>query len=250
MPFPAAAEDFTIVVLPDTQNYSDDNQETFFMDQTDWIVGNKDTLNIVYVAHVGDIVNTASSTAQYDNAIAAMSLLEVPSTGLPDGIPYGVVPGNHDSPTTNYNLAKYFGVSRYSSKGYYGGSYDSDNEDNYTMFSAGGIDAYYRLRRYHNTSFHIDPHGTSISSGTTDTGVIPDAGVWYNFKIQTEDMGSETEIKAKVWADDGITIEPDWQVICYDDNSSTRLTAGTIGVWSYHQGSKYWDDLAVGLIVP
>jgi hypothetical protein len=33
-------------------------------------------------------------------------------------------------------------------------------------------------------------------------------------------------------------------VEAYDD-TVTRLSAGTIGLWSYHKGSKYWDDLLV-----
>ena len=135
----ASAEDFAIVVLPDTQNYSDDNPDTYFRAQTQWIVENKDTLNIVYVAHEGDIVNSATTETQWQNADAAMSLLEDPiETGLADGIPYGVVPGNHDSPTVYYN--QYFGIDRFTGRTYYGGSYDSDNNDNYTLFSAGGMD--------------------------------------------------------------------------------------------------------------
>jgi len=132
-------EDFMVIALPDTQMYSDDNPDTYFIGQTQWIVDNHDTSNIVYVAHMGDIVNTWNSTAQWDNADAAMSLLENPATtGLTDGIPYGMVPGNHDTPTTQYN--NYFGVSRFDGRGYYGGHYSTTNDNNYTLFSAGGLD--------------------------------------------------------------------------------------------------------------
>jgi len=132
-------EDFTVIALPDTQNYSDDNPDTYFIGQTQWIVDNHDTSNIVYVAHEGDIVNSAGDTNQWDRADAAMSLLENPATtGLTDGIPYGMVPGNHDEPTANYNL--YFGVSRFSGRGYYGGHYGTTNDNNYTLFSASGMD--------------------------------------------------------------------------------------------------------------
>jgi hypothetical protein len=133
-----AGEDFTIIVLPDTQNYST-SYPGIFASQTQWIVSNRVAENIVYVAHEGDIVNNAGSATEYDNADAAMDLLENPiTTGLPDGIPYGVVPGNHDDPTTNYNL--YFGVSRFNGRSYYGGGYNGNNDSNYTLFSAGGMD--------------------------------------------------------------------------------------------------------------
>ena len=62
-------------------------------------------------------------------------------------------------------------------------------------------DAYYRLRRYNNGgSFRLSPHGTSITSGVTDSGVVPAAGQWYRFEIEVADTGSATTIKAKIWA--------------------------------------------------
>lgn len=108
-------------------------------------------------------------------------------------------------------------------------------------------DAYYRLRRHGSNSFHISPHGTTIR-GKTDTGVVPVPNVWYRFVIIVEDTETRTEIRAKVWPD-GTTEPADWQVNAYD-NSPTRLTSGTIGVWSYSSGSKYWDDLAVNELTP
>jgi lysophospholipase L1-like esterase len=138
-----SAEDFTIMVLPDTQMYSD-NYPEIFQAQTQWIVDNKNTLNIVYVAHEGDIVEHAGDESEWINADNAMNLLD---TAM---IPYGVVPGNHDLPTTNYNI--YFGVSRFSGRSYYGGSYDSDNDDNFTLFNAGGMDFVVVNLNYNNSA--------------------------------------------------------------------------------------------------
>ena len=45
---PAAAQDFSIVVLPDTQNYST-SYPNIFSAQTQWIANNKDALNIVFL---------------------------------------------------------------------------------------------------------------------------------------------------------------------------------------------------------
>ncbi len=109
-------------------------------------------------------------------------------------------------------------------------------------------DAYYRLRREKGNAFHISPHGTSISGGTTDTGVIPEAGEWYRFRVQVVNTEIRTEIRAKVWAVGDPEPEA-WQADCWDD-SATRLSAGTIGVWSLGPGSSYWDDLAVEIIAP
>jgi hypothetical protein len=134
-----ASDEFTIVVLPDTQYYSDDDPEVIFRAQTQWIVDNQTALNIVYVAHEGDIVNLANQTSQWQNADAAMDLLDLAE------IPYGVLPGNHDQDpngnpdgTTNYNA--YFGTARFSGKPYYGGHHGDDNDNNYALFTAGGMD--------------------------------------------------------------------------------------------------------------
>jgi hypothetical protein len=68
-------------------------------------------------------------------------------------------------------------------------------------------DAYYRLRRSgYGDTFHLSPHGTTITRGTTDTGLVPDRNVWYRFRIQVEDAGTWTAIRAKVWAEG--TTEP------------------------------------------
>ena len=138
---PANDQKFSIIVLPDTQNYSQ-YYPALYTDQTQWIVNNRISLNIVYVGHVGDIVNTANSITQYDNADVAMSLLEDPdTTGLADGIPYGMLPGNHDllyASPLRYN--DYFGVSRFSGRAYYAGHYGSDNYNNYSLISIGGMD--------------------------------------------------------------------------------------------------------------
>ena len=134
----ALMSDFTVIGLPDTQYYSDGDPD-IYMNQTQWIVDNRNNLNIVHVAHEGDIVQDPGEEEQWNNADEAMSLLESDTAFHPDGIPYSVLPGNHDQPTVLYN--QYFGVSRFQGRGYYGGSYDEDdNDNNYTLFSAEGMD--------------------------------------------------------------------------------------------------------------
>ena len=135
----ASPAEFTIVVLPDTQNYSY-RYPGIYVSQTQWIVDNQAALNIAFIPHEGDLVATADSKKHWRRASVAMSLLESAITPLhPDGIPYSVLPGNHDQPTDLYN--QYFGVSRFQGRDYYGGSYEPDkNDNNYTHFSAEGMD--------------------------------------------------------------------------------------------------------------
>jgi len=137
VPVPNLGEDFTLIALPDTQFYSR-WLPSIYISQTQWIADNQEALNIAYTVHLGDIVNTAEDISEWDDADTAMSLLENPLPGLPYGVPYGVVPGNHDYPTTNYN--NFFGVPRFTGRAYYGGYYGVNNDNNYTYFSAAGID--------------------------------------------------------------------------------------------------------------
>lgn len=157
----ATARDFTFVVLPDTQFYARDYPEIFYS-QTDWIVDQKDSRNIAFTTQVGDCVQSGNgSQIQWDRADTAFDTLEDPfATGLPDGMPYGIAPGNHDqSPlgaprsggdegTTTRLYNETFGVDRFEGRSYYGDHYDfgdpvryaNNNDNHYELFSAGGMD--------------------------------------------------------------------------------------------------------------
>ena len=101
--------------------------------------------------------------------------------------------------------------------------------------------AYYSLRNVGTSGFRVGAQGTAISGGVTDSGVVPSPGAWYRFRCRVRDIGTHTEIQARIWPDgDG---EPNgWTIDCYDD-SVGRLTAGTVGVYASGAGSQYWDDL-------
>lgn len=124
------APEFTIIALPDTQHYSE-AFPAIYTSQTQWIVDNKQARNIVFVTHEGDIVEHYNLTTEWDRANASMSLL--------DGVvPYGMGPGNHDQPTTLFN--QYFPYTRYLSQPWYGGHYQNLNDNNFELFSGGGMD--------------------------------------------------------------------------------------------------------------
>jgi hypothetical protein len=133
-----ASINFTIIALPDTQNYAS-GYPTIFTNQTQWIVDHKDALNIVYVTNEGDITN-GGSDLEFQRADAAYDLLENPiTTQLPYGIPYTIIQGNHDHATNLFNT--YFNYTRFEGRTYYGGHYPATkNDNNYANFSAGGMD--------------------------------------------------------------------------------------------------------------
>jgi hypothetical protein len=129
---------FTLVALPDTQYYAsqtDGGTIEMFEAQTQWIVNNKTTRNIVYTTHLGDLVNNPNNPDQWKRASGAIGRLEAGSAA------YGLAIGNHDGgplDTGLYNQT--FGFSRFIDRPYFGGHADGDNDNNFGLFSAGSLD--------------------------------------------------------------------------------------------------------------
>ena len=134
-----ANEAFTLVLLPDTQFYSEKYPETYIA-QTMWIRERAKADNFKFVIGLGDIVQNAHVEKEWLNAYEASHIL--------DGVvPYSSVPGNHDlvvkdkvitRDSTLFN--KYFGVSRYEKEPWYGGHWQATNDNNFCKFQAAGRD--------------------------------------------------------------------------------------------------------------
>lgn len=142
--------EFSIVVLPDTQYYTSEKhggKKEMFFAQTDWIVKNAVKEKIAYVVHLGDITDDGEKyLVQWENAAEAMYRLEKPQPGYPQGIPYGMAVGNHDQTKSQYPLSgqtdlynKYFGISHFKDKKWYGGHYRNNNDSHYDLFTATGV---------------------------------------------------------------------------------------------------------------
>lgn len=125
---------FTVVLLPDTQNYSEKFPDTYVA-QTLWIRERRKDDNIKFVIHLGDIVQTPTKRPEWENANRAMRLL--------DGVvPYSMAPGNHDMvvkgrDSTLYN--KYFPPARFKDRKWYGGHMGETNDNNFCFFEASGM---------------------------------------------------------------------------------------------------------------
>ncbi|MEM6293483.1 MAG: LamG-like jellyroll fold domain-containing protein [Myxococcota bacterium] len=154
-------DDFTIVVLPDTQYYSDVDSPNagspdYFSDQTQWVRDNRETYDIRAVIHNGDIVNNGDEAQEWAIADAAMSLLETPEPGLPYGIPYGLSVGNHDQAPTGSDgdttlFNDVFGVERFADRSYYGGHVGETNDDNWVRVRVGELDIVLVSLKYDTT---------------------------------------------------------------------------------------------------
>ncbi|MEN8126406.1 MAG: metallophosphoesterase [Planctomycetota bacterium] len=131
----AVLGEVTVVVVPDPQKYSlnlptadyPEGIGVIFSAQTEWIVTNSETMNIVFTSYVGDMVDNGPDLAQWDIADSAMGVLDV------SGVPYGVCIGNHDThygysadPYQDFdsaatNFITVFGLARFAGKIWYHG---------------------------------------------------------------------------------------------------------------------------------
>lgn len=136
---------FTIVVIPDTQHYLSNiagGRLAMFTAEINWIKSNKTSKNIVYVLGVGDINQYGDrEPSEWVDAKNGYYSLEA------SNIPYGLAVGNHDQWPQDYPLTgatneynRWFGVSHFSSKPYYGGHYGGNNDSHYDLFTASGQD--------------------------------------------------------------------------------------------------------------
>ena len=101
----AASNIFTLVGIPDTQNYTSSdaahgdttgcggsNQD--FIDQAQWVADNANNpnLNIKFVTQYGDFTQDGDQDWEWQNGLQAMNII------ANAGIPYNVCVGNHDEP--------------------------------------------------------------------------------------------------------------------------------------------------------
>ena len=149
---PAPEGSFTIVVIPDTQDYrgkgtkaqpksEDPVTNEPFQIHTRWIVENLQTQRIVFVSHVGDIVDR-NVPEQWAVARECMDRLH-------GRVPYGIAVGNHDMKASGDSslFQQNFPASRFAGCAWYAGSYSGPDEENLgnnanscQLFSAGGMD--------------------------------------------------------------------------------------------------------------
>lgn len=136
----ARAQTFSVIGMPDTQNYSEFYPQIYAL-QTQWIAQQREALDIRYVSHYGDVVNHGDDLFEWNNADAAMATLDAAD------VVYGVTAGNHDiTPAGEAGSAyipqlfqQYFGPARFVGKPWYGGASPSQMSS-YQLFSKGGWD--------------------------------------------------------------------------------------------------------------
>ena len=117
---------YSFAVVGDTQTvaltYPDKMDDIY-----NWILNNAEANKTKFVMGLGDIVDSFTIESEWENAMAAMKLL--------DGkIPYSVVRGNHDSVELFNKYVKYDDY-----KDVISGSYEGDMRNTYQKFSVGNV---------------------------------------------------------------------------------------------------------------
>lgn len=118
------AAPFTIVMLPDTQHYSDAAQNyANFTAQTQWIVEHRLSHQLAFTTQVGDLVQNGaegvdSNQTEWDRVSAAFGLLD----GFAPAHPYVACAGNHDydevaDKASALQSVVHFGPARYVPQG-------------------------------------------------------------------------------------------------------------------------------------
>ena len=160
-----SAGTFTMAIIPDTQNYVDDTKPqpgslSVFHAETRYLADRKDSINLVFVTHVGDVVEHGDGTngtpgnaawgagTEWERARSAMNILAA------SGLAFGMSPGNHDYDNYSHPARRtlkgsvmwrrYFGSGSpyFVGKSWYGGASDNlpynPGLSSFQTFQAGG----------------------------------------------------------------------------------------------------------------
>lgn len=207
---------FSIIVLPDTQKYSESYPE-LFCKQTLWIVDNMDHKNIVFVSHVGDIVDDWKfKKKQWEVASECMRTLD-------GNIPYGIVPGNHDTETGSRDSGlntydTYFPASRYSMYEWYKGN-RKENANSYQVLKVWGIEFVF-------LHLEIEPSDNTIGWAKEIVSKYPNAYITLTTHKYLPDAGISRDRKRE-FSSTGNTGQDIWEKLI-KDNCNIKL------VWSGH----------------
>ncbi len=200
---PGYTAPFSFAVIPDTQDETTSASNPRFGDRTQYLVDNRERLNLKYVLHTGDVVNWGWLVpSQFGVATAAVQRL------ADAGIPYALALGNHDTSAVGWN-----GIS--GSTGY-GGSAYAHNPDCPSRLGAAECRSRLLVRRTgaFNSAFPL--------SGVKNLGGVYEAGkvdnMWTTFEaggtkwlVLTLELWPRTEVVA--WAAKVVAGHPGHNVI-------------------------------------
>ena len=215
---PEIAEgDYSIVLMPDIQNFCRDwkgGMSEYLDDYMQWIVDNQKKYNILAYMSLGDLVQHDASTyeSEWDTVQAAFS-----STLEKAGIPGVPMRGNHDRSAF---YAEHIDYDHYVSQDWFGGVYEEGYLDNsYWFIETGDVNRKYLV--------------FSLGWSTAGSAMANDNGLGK--------PGNETEVGSDegliAWVNETIAKYPDYNVIITAHNGMSYT-----GSWTAN-GQNIYDKI-------
>jgi len=152
-----ARGEWTLVVIPDTQHYSQNRGNapiSHMRTAFDWIVQTKGDLNIKFVQGLGDIVESWNNGWEWDNSTSAWDKLY-------GQVPFMPIIGNHDDPWT---MNQYFPVWSFSNEPWWGGDFGGI-ENNYGLMTIGNEDYMFLQVQAYDQYSEYKPAGMNWAKG-------------------------------------------------------------------------------------
>ena len=182
---PAPAVPFTIIALPDTQVYNKTANPNLMDGQAEWIVANKEPLNIVFVSQFGDFTDDGTKAEYWKHATAAIDKLDAK-------VPYSVSFGNHDLREKEGPVNSRAFLTKAHQGGPAFGGASKDGLSCYQIFSGGGF-KFLHL----NLSFSPSPDTLTWADGVVKAN--PKMPVIVTTHCYLNIDGNRTPAKNEVW---------------------------------------------------
>lgn len=209
VPAEPGTDTFSIAVMPDTQAETTNKANTPFLGRVNWLVAHRDTFDLRYVLHTGDMTNWGwLDPAQLTRAKAAMAVV----AGA--GIPYSLTIGNHDTAAVGWSG---HGTT-------YGGSAYQNNPECRVRLGAAACKSRLLVRRTEafNQTFplgSIAGVGGVFEKGKIDNNWTTFSANGTDWLVLTLELWPRTAVVN--WARDVVASHPDHNVIIQTHNYLT-----------------------------
>ena len=181
-----AEGDYTMVVLPDSQNLVTYWPEIYY-NQMQWIASNKDAMNIQAVLHMGDMVNNNNQT-EWQICENGTDIL------VGSGIPWMPMRGNHDD-SDWFN--RYYDYATYgTNQSWFGGSFEEGKLDHTYWFVTVGDRKYLILSLGWAPSWDVLDWAQGVVEENTDKSVILTCHAYMNGDGTFLDEGDAHNVNA------------------------------------------------------
>jgi len=151
--------DLAIAHVTDSQYLTEQNP-TSYTQMIAWLAANKDARDIIASVHTGDVIqNWLRGNQEPDRAVLEFERAsEIMKIFEDAGMPYGILPGNHDNVwgASNEMFNEYFPASRYESNPWWGGHGPDGNASNFFTMERDGAKFLFLQMGFDSSEEEID----------------------------------------------------------------------------------------------